>query len=330
MEIVLSGIRPTGNLHLGNYYGAVTSFVKLQEDYKCLFFIADWHSLTTHPTPENIQNSARTILSEYLACGLDPEKSTIYVQSDVPEVIELYLYLNMNAYLGELERVTSFKEKARKQPDNVNAGLLTYPTLMAADILIHRAHKVPVGKDQEQNMEMARKFARRFNMMYNTELFPEPQNFSLAGQGGIKIPGLDGSGKMGKSEGNCIYLCDEPSVIRKKVMKAVTDAGPQAMNSEKPEVIQNLFTLLDVVSSKDTYDYFNEKWNDCTLRYGDLKKQLAEDIVKATDPIRERIKEYAGNTELLQSIAKAGAEKARESAAATLKEVRKTIGFKVY
>lgn len=330
MEIVLSGIRPTGNLHLGNYYGAVTSFVKLQEAYKCFFFIADWHSLTTHPTPENIQNSARTILSEYLACGLDPEKSTIYVQSDVPEVIELYLYLNMNAYLGELERVTSFKEKARKQPDNVNAGLLTYPTLMAADILIHRSHKVPVGKDQEQNMEMARKFARRFNMMYNTDLFPEPQNFSLAGQGGIKIPGLDGSGKMGKSEGNCIYLCDEPSVIRKKVMKAVTDAGPQAMNSEKPEVIQNLFTLLDVVSTKDTYDYFNEKWNDCTLRYGDLKKQLAEDIIKATDPIRERIKEYAGNTDLLQSIAKTGAEKARESAAATLKEVRKTIGFKVY
>lgn len=329
-QIVVSGIRPTGNLHLGNYYGAVQNFVKMQDDFNCMYFIADWHSLTTHPNPEDIQQSARTILAEYLACGIDPEKSTIYIQSDVKETLELYLYLNMNCYLGELERVTTFKEKARKQPDNVNAGLLTYPTLMAADILIHRAHKVPVGKDQEQNMEMARKFARRFNMMYNTELFPEPQNFSLAGQGGIKIPGLDGSGKMGKSEGNCIYLCDEPSVIRKKVMKAVTDAGPQAMNSEKPEVIQNLFTLLDVVSSKDTYDYFNEKWNDCTLRYGDLKKQLAEDIVKATDPIRERIKEYAGNTELLQSIAKAGAEKARESAAATLKEVRKTIGFKVY
>ena len=159
METVLSGIRPTGNLHLGNYYGAVTSFIKLQEAYKCLFFIADWHSLTTHPTPGDIQNSVRTILAEYLACGLDPEKATIYVQSDVPEVIELYLYLNMNAYLGELERVTSFKDKARKQPDNVNAGLLTYPSLMAADILIHKANKVPVGKDQEQNMEMARKFA---------------------------------------------------------------------------------------------------------------------------------------------------------------------------
>lgn len=330
METVLSGIRPTGNLHLGNYYGAVTSFIKLQEEYKCLFFIADWHSLTTHPTPGDIQNSVRTILAEYLACGLDPEKATIYVQSDVPEVIELYLYLNMNAYLGELERVTSFKDKARKQPDNVNAGLLTYPSLMAADILIHKANKVPVGKDQEQNMEMARKFGRRFNMMYNVEFFPEPQSFSLAKEGGLKVPGLDGSGKMGKSEGNCIYLCDEPSVIRKKVMKAVTDSGPTAPNSEKPDVIQNLFTLLEIVSSKDTYQYFDEKWNDCSIRYGDLKKQLAEDIVIATDPIRERIKEFSSNTELLNRVAKIGAEKARESAAATLNEVRQIIGFRPY
>lgn len=330
METVLSGIRPTGNLHLGNYYGAVTSFLKLQEEYKCYFFIADWHSLTTHPTPENIQNSARTILAEYLACGMDPEKATIYIQSDVPETIELYLYLNMNAYLGELERVTSFKDKARKQPDNVNAGLLTYPTLMAADILIHRANKVPVGKDQEQNMEMARKFGRRFNQMYGTELFPEPESFSMSSQGGIKIPGLDGSGKMGKSEGNCIYLCDEPSVIRKKVMRAVTDAGPQSVNSEKPEVIENLFTLLRIVSSADTVKYFEDKWNDCSIRYGDLKKQLAEDIVAATDPIRERIREFSSDNALLDRIAKAGAEKARESASATLSLVRKTIGFRNY
>ena len=330
METVLSGIRPTGNLHLGNYYGAVTSFIKLQEAYKCLFFIADWHSLTTHPTPGDIQNSVRTILAEYLACGLDPEKATIYVQSDVPEVIELYLYLNMNAYLGELERVTSFKDKARKQPDNVNAGLLTYPSLMAADIHIHKANKVPVGKDQGQNMEMARKFGRRFNMMYNVDFFPEPQSFSLAKEGGLKVPGLDGSGKMGKSEGNCIYLCDEPSVIRKKVMKAVTDSGPTAPNSPKPDVIQNLFTFLEIVSSKDTYNYFDEKWNDCSIRYGDLKKQLAEDIIIATDPIRERIKEFSSNSELLNKVAKAGAEKARESAAATLNEVRQIIGFRPY
>lgn len=328
METVVSGIRPTGNLHLGNYFGAVKSFLQMQNEYNCFFFIADWHSLTTRPRPEDIIKSSRTILAEYLACGIDPEKATIYVQSDVKEVLELYLYLNMNAYLGEMERCTTFKEKARKQPDNVNAGLLTYPTLMAADILIHKAIKVPVGKDQEQNMEMARKFARRFNTMYETELFPEPQSFSLASQA-VKIPGLDGSGKMGKSEGNCIYLMDDAETIRKKVMKAVTDSGPTTPNSEKPEVIGNLFTFLDIVSTKDTYQYFDEKWNDCSIRYGDLKKQLAEDIAKFNAPIRERINEYSQDIEFLDRVAKIGAEKAGESASKTLEEVRKTIGFRI-
>ena len=329
METVVSGIRPTGNLHLGNYYGAVKSFVKMQDEYNCLYFIADWHSLTTHPKPENIQNSVKTILAEYLACGIDPNKATIYVQSDVPETVELYLYLNMNTYIGELGRVTTFKEKARKQPDNVNAGLFTYPTLMAADILQHRAVKVPVGKDQEQNMEMARKCARRFNNIYDVEFFPEPKNFYFSDHA-VKVPGLDGSGKMGKSEGNCIYLFEDAKTITKKVMRAVTDAGPQTPNSEKPEVIQNLFTLMEIASTPDTYEYFNSKWNDCTLRYGDMKKQLAEDIVKTIAPIRERILEYSSNTDLLDKIARQGAEKARESAAKTLNEVRKIIGFRVY
>ena len=326
-ETVVSGIRPTGNLHLGNYFGAVKSFLQMQNDYNCYFFIADWHSLTTRPKPENIVNSARTILAEYLACGLDPEKSTIYVQSDVKEVLELYLFLNMNAYLGELERCTTFKEKARKQPDNVNAGLLTYPTLMAADILLHRAVKVPVGKDQEQNMEMARKFARRFNTMYGVEFFLEPQNFSLS-EKAVKIPGLDGSGKMGKSEGNCIYLMDDEATIKKKVMKAVTDQGPQEPNSTRPEVIENLFTFLSIVSTPDTYQYFDEKWNDCSIRYGDLKKQLAADIAAFNAPIRERLAEYMANTELLDRIAREGAEKARESARKTIDEVRQIIGFR--
>ncbi len=328
METVVSGIRPTGNLHLGNYFGAVKSFVQMQNEYNCYFFIADWHSLTTRPKPEHIVNSARTILAEYLACGIDPEKATIYIQSDVKEVLELYLYLNMNAYLGELERTTTFKDKARQQPNNVNAGLLTYPTLMAADILIHKAIKVPVGKDQEQNMEMARHFARRFNNMYDVELFPEPASFSFTSKA-VKIPGLDGSGKMGKSDGNCIYLNEDEKSIRKKVMKAVTDSGPTAPDSEKPEVIQNLFTFLEIVSTPDTYDYFNEKWNDCSIRYGDLKKQLAEDIVAFNEPIRQQIEEYMGNTELLDKIARQGAEKARESAARTIKEVREIIGFRV-
>lgn len=328
METVVSGIRPTGNLHLGNYFGAVKSFLQMQNEYNCYFFIADWHSLTTRPDPENIIKSSQTILAEYLACGLDPEKATIYIQSDVKEVLELYLYLNMNAYLGELERTTTFKDKARRQPDNVNAGLLTYPTLMAADIIIHKAVKVPVGKDQEQNLEMARKFARRFNTMYKVELFPEPASFSLSDKA-VKIPGLDGSGKMGKSDGNCIYLYEDSASIRKKVMKAVTDSGPEAPNSEKPEVIQNLFTFLDIVSTKDTYNYFNEKWNDCSIRYGDLKKQLAEDITAFAAPISERIKEFSANTELLDKIARQGAEKAHESAAKTLKEVREIMGFRV-
>lgn len=326
METVVSGIRPTGDLHLGNYFGAVKSFLQMQHEYNCYFFIADWHSLTTHPKPEDIVKNAEGVLATYLACGIDPEVSTIYIQSDVKEVLELYLYLNMNAYLGELERTTTFKDKARKQPNNVNAGLLTYPTLMAADILQHRAVKVPVGKDQEQNMEMARKFARRFNNIYDTDLFPEPASFTYAKEA-IKIPGLDGSGKMGKSEGNCIYLIDDAKTIRKKVMKAVTDAGPATPNSEKPEVIENLFTFLDIVSSKDTYEYFDEKWNNCSIRYGDLKKQLAEDIVAFNAPIREKILDYKANTELLEKVAKLGAEKARESVNKTLDEVRKIIGF---
>lgn len=327
MERVISGIRPTGNLHLGNYFGAVKNFVRMQDEYDCMFFIADWHSLTTHPTPENIRQSARTILAEYLACGIDPEKAPIYIQSDVKEVLELYLYLNMNAYLGELERVTSFKEKVRQQPDNVNAGLLTYPTLMAADILMHKADKVPVGKDQEQNMEMARLFARRFNRIYNIEYFKEPQNFYYTKQA-VKIPGLDGSGKMGKSNGNCIYLFEDDKTITKKVMRAVTDAGPQAMNSEKPEVIQNLFTLMEAVSTPDTMAYFNDKWNTCEIRYGDMKKQLAADICATVAPIREKIEMYKNDDALLQRIANQGAERARERAAQTIKDVRDIIGFR--
>ena len=316
MQTVVSGIRPTGNLHLGNYFGAVRAFTQMQNEYNCYFFIADWHSLTTHPHPDDIIRSTNTILAEYLACGIDPEKATIYVQSDVREVLELYLYLNMNAYLGELERTTSFKDKARQQPDNVNAGLLTYPSLMAADILMHKAVKVPVGKDQEQNMEMARKFARRFNTIYGVDFFTEPQSFSL-GERALKVPGLDGSGKMGKSEG-----------ISKKVMRAVTDAGPTEPNSEKPEPIQNLFTLMEIVSTPEVYQHFDGLYNDCAIRYGDMKKQLAADINAFCAPIRERILDIQGDKELLSRVARIGAEKARESASKTIDEVRHIIGFR--
>ncbi len=329
MDIVLSGIRPTGNLHLGNYFGAVKNFVKMQEENNCYFFIADYHSLTTHPTPADLHGNVKQVLVEYLAAGLDPDKATLYVQSDVPEIAELYLFLNMNAYLGELERVTTFKEKARKQPDNVNAGLLTYPSLMAADILIHRSHKVPVGKDQEQHLEMTRTFARRFNRMYDIEFFPIPQAYNF-GEELVKIPGLDGSGKMGKSEGegNAIFLADDPKTIRKKVMKAVTDAGPTEPNQQKPDMIENLFSLLKVVSTAETVQFFDEQYNRCNIRYGDLKKQLAEDMVVFTEPIRQRILEMSADEKFISKVARLGAEKARESAQQTLREVREIVGFR--
>ncbi len=325
---VLSGIRPTGYLHLGNYFGAVRNFVRMQDDFNCFFFIADIHSLTTHPTPGDLQSGVKQVLAEYLACGIDPERATIFIQSDVPEVAELYTFLNMNAYLGELERTTSFKDKARSQPENVNAGLLTYPVLMAADIIIHKAHFVPVGKDQEQNLEMARKFAKRFNRMYNKKVFPIPKPYTFDGKDMIKVPGLDGSGKMGKSEGNAINLYDDPKDIRKKVMRAVTDSGPAEMNQQKPEAIQNLFTLMEIVSSTDVVAHFNELYNKCEIRYGDMKKQLAEDIISYTAPIRERIIEILEDDVYLAKVAKLGAEKARESASRTLQEVKDVIGFK--
>ena len=328
-ETVCSGIRPTGNLHLGNYFGALRNFVRMQEEHDCYFFIADYHSLTTHPTPGSIYGDASKIMAAYLAAGLDPDKATIYLQSDLPETIELYLFFNMNAYLGELECVTSFKDKVRQNPNNVNAGLLTYPTLMAADILIHKATRVPVGKDQEQHLEMTRTFAGRFNNMYHAEVFPLPQAIGSA-TGLVKIPALNGAGKMGKSEGEAstIFLTDEPSVVRKKIMKAKSDSGPTQMNQQKPEEIENLFQLLRVVSTEETVEYFDDLYNRCQMRYGDLKKQLAEDMVAFVEPIRQRIIEYQADDARLRRVMDQGKEKAHESARRTLDEVRHVIGYR--
>ncbi|MBE6314510.1 MAG: tryptophan--tRNA ligase [Bacteroidales bacterium] len=347
-NIVLSGIRATGNLHLGNYYGALSKFVKMQNDYDCRFFIADLHALTTHPDPKMLHENVKQILAEYLAAGLDPEKNIIYVQSDVPEISELYLLMNMHVGIGELMRTASFKDKARKAlgihsdgdeiekeiignqtNQRVNAGLLTYPTLMAVDILIHNADLVPVGKDQEQHLELTRRFARRFNSFYKIDYFKEPVNFNFGGNA-VKVPGLDGSGKMGKSEGNCIYLIDEEKVLRKKVMRAMTDEGPKEPNSPVSEPISNLFTLMELVSTPDTLQHFKDAYADCSIRYGDLKKQLAEDILKVTLPIRERILDIQGNDEYLSKVVRQGAERARETAAKTLREVREIMGIKKF
>ena len=329
MDKVLSGIRPTGFLHLGNYFGALKNFIKMQEENDCYFFIADYHSLTTHPTPHDLRENVKNVLIDYLAAGLDPEKATIYIQSDLPEVCELSLLLAMNVYVGELQRVSSFKEKVRRQPNNVNAGLLTYPVLMAADILIHRADKVPVGKDQEQHLEMTRDFAQRFNSIYNVDYFKLPVAYNY-GQALVKIPGLDGSTKMSKSdnENSCIYLSDTPEIIRKKVMKAVSDSGPTVPNQEKPQAIENLFALMRAVSAPETLQFFEEEYNQCRIRYGDMKKQLANDMIQFIAPIYERIQELRNDDEYLRKVIRNGAEKAHASAAPTVREVREIIGIK--
>jgi tryptophanyl-tRNA synthetase len=315
-EIVLSGIRPTGFLHLGNYFGALKNWARMQYEFKCYFFIADWHSLTTHANTSELKLNTRQLVSELIAGGLDPEKCTIYAQSDIPEIPELYLYLNMLAYKGELEKTVTFKEKARKQPENINAGLLTYPVLQAADILIHRAHYVPVGKDQEQHIEMTRNFAERFNHRYG-EVFPVPKAFSYS-EDLVKILSLDGSGKMSKSEQqmNTIYLNDDDAIISKKIMKAKTDLGPASPNSQKPEYIQGLFTLLGLVSAPEVLAKFEIDFDQCQIRYGDMKKQLAEDMIRFIRPIRERTAALQKDPAAIDDVLAKGAEKARKSAGA--------------
>ncbi|NDE78884.1 MAG: tryptophan--tRNA ligase [Chitinophagaceae bacterium] len=329
-QIVMSGIRPTGFLHLGNYFGALRNYVRMQEEYTCYFMVADLHSLTTHPDTRELKENVNRVLAENIACGLNPEKVALYCQSHVPETAELYLYLNMLAYKGELEKTVTFKDKARLHPENVNAGLLTYPVLQTADIILHRAALVPVGKDQEQHLEMARNFVQRFNHRYG-EIFPEPHAFNY-GSELVKVPSLDGAGKMSKSENNLatLYLSDDDELIRKKVMKAKTDAGPTTPNSVKPDYIENIFQLMRLVSDQAVVESYETAFNNCTIRYGDLKKQLAEDMIRFISPIREKAEGIRNNAVYLRQVMEAGAEKARASARATMTKVRSAMGLNYY
>ncbi len=327
----MSGIRPTGFLHLGNYFGALRNFVRMQEEYNCFFMVADLHALTTLPDTKELKNNIIRVLAEHLACGLDPDKCALYCQSHVYETSELYLYLNMIAMVGVLEKTTTFKDKIRLQPGNINAGLLTYPVLQAADILLHRAKLVPVGKDQEQHLEMARDYVNRFNHRYGGEVFPEPFAFNY-GSELIKVPSLDGAGKMSKSENQyaTLYLSDPDDLIRKKVMKAKTDSGPTEPNTPKPDYIENIFLLMNLVSAPDVIKKFEEDYNACTIRYGDMKKQLAEDMVRFIAPIREKAEAIQQDTNYLKKVMTQGAEKARASAQTTMQMVREAIGLNYY
>jgi tryptophanyl-tRNA synthetase len=326
-EKVMSGIRPTGYLHLGNYFGAIRNYVKMQEDFECFFMVADLHSLTTHPDTRELKANVHRVLAENIACGLDPDKAAFYCQSQVHETAELYLYLNMMAYKGELEKTVTFKEKARLHPQNINIGLLTYPVLQAADIILHRARYVPVGKDQEQHLEMARTFTTRFNHRYG-EIFPEPVAFNYGGEL-VKIPSLDGSGKMSKSENQMatLYLADKDEVIIKKVMKAKTDSGPVTPHSVMPDYIENIFLLMKLVSAEDVTNKFKDDFNNCTIRYGDLKKQLAADMVNFIAPIRNKAEDILSDEKYLKEVMEKGAAKASNSARETMKLVRDAIGL---
>jgi len=329
-EIVMSGIRPTGFLHLGNYFGAVRNYVRMQEKYECFFMVADLHSLTTHPDTKELKQNVHRVLAENIACGLDPDKVALYCQSHIHETSELYLYLNMLAYKGELEKTTTFKDKVRQQPDNINAGLLTYPVLQTADIILHKAKYVPVGKDQEQHLEMARNFVKRFNHRYG-DVFPEPVAFNF-GEELIKVPSLDGSGKMSKSENQyaTIYLSDDDELIRAKVKKAKMDAGPKEINSTKSPEVENVFLLLKLVSSEDVVKKFEEEYNNCTIKYGNLKGQLGDDMVKFISPIKEKVNSILQDENYLKQVMEQGADKARKSAKATMELAREAIGLKYF
>lgn len=329
-KIVMSGIRPTGLLHLGNYFGAIRNYVRLQDEFECYFMVADLHSLTTHPDTKALKSNVQRVLAENIACGLDPEKATIYCQSHVHETGELYLFLNMLAYKGELEKTVTFKDKVRLNPDNVNAGLLTYPVLQAADILMHRASYVPVGKDQEQHLEMARTFANRFNHRYGP-VFPEPHAFNYSQQL-IKVPSLDGTGKMSKSENQLatIYLSDADDTIRKKIRKAKTDDGSGDAGSQKSEFVENLFLLMKLVSTPETIHRFEQDFIAKQIRYGDLKEQLGNDMVSFISPIREKATTIFEDKKYLEEVMQKGAAKASKSAAETMKLVRASIGLNYF
>ncbi|HEX9511036.1 MAG TPA: tryptophan--tRNA ligase [Puia sp.] len=329
-EIVMSGIRPTGFLHLGNYFGAVRNYVRMQETHTCYFMVADLHALTTLKDTKELKGHVRRVLAENIACGLDPDKVALYCQSHVPETEELYLFLNMLAYVGELEKTPTFKEKVRLQPQNVNAGLLTYPVLQAADILLHRATYVPVGKDQEQHLEIARNYVNRFNQRYGGDVFPEPYAFNF-GEELVKVPSLDGAGKMSKSENQMatLYLADDDETIRNKIKKAKTDSHVDP-NAPMPESVANLFLLLQLVSTEDTVAKFKSDYQAGTIRYGDMKKELGEGMVKFIAPIREKAETIRNDESYLRQVMERGAAKARASAEITVRLAKEAIGLNYF
>jgi tryptophanyl-tRNA synthetase len=325
MEIVFSGIQPTGTLHIGNYLGAIRNWVHMQDRYRCFYSIVDYHSLTADVVAvDELPQRTFDAAVDLLACGIDPDKAVLFVQSEVPEHTELCWILNTVAPKGELERMTQYKEKAQRQPENINVGLFDYPVLQAADIVLYKAQRVPVGQDQLQHLELTREIVRRFNAKFG-DTFPEPQPMMSQAP---KILGLDGAAKMSKSLGNTINLRESPDEIWQKLRPAVTDpARVKRTDPGNPDVC-NIFSLHKLFSAPEAVAWAQEGCKTAGIGCIDCKKKLHEGIVKELGPIRERAAELAAKPDHVWGILRTGAERARKVAQATMDEVRRRVGVR--
>ena len=324
-KAVFSGVQPSGNLTIGNYIGAIKNFVELQDEFDCHYCIVDLHAITVPQVPADLRKRTLEVLAIYMAAGIDPEKSTLFIQSHVPAHSELSWVLNTVTYMGQLNRMTQFKEKSRKSDENLNAGLFTYPVLMAADILLYQAHFVPVGEDQKQHLELARDLAERFNYRYSdTFVVPEP----LIKDFGAKIMSLQNpEAKMSKSDEDSnafILILDDKDIIRKKIKRAVTDSIGLVRYSDEQPGLKNLLDIYSVFSKEPT-DTIVQRYEG--LGYGAFKDDLAEVVIAGLTPIQEKYKELISDKEYLEKVYKEGAQKASYKAEKTLRKVYKKVGF---
>ena len=323
---VFSGIRPTGQIHLGNYLGAIKSWIELQDRYECIYAIVDYHGMTTPYRPEEMRANVRELLIDYLAAGVDPERSILMVQSAVPEHTELAWILGTVTPISWLERVPTFKEKAEQHPDYLHLGLLSYGVLMAADIVLYKAEVVPVGEDQLPHLELTREIVRRFHHLFGVKIFPEPQ--ALVQEDTARIMSLtEPEKKMSKSLGprSLIALADSPEDIRDKIMKAVTDTGPRG--PEMSPGVANLFHLLKLFGTEEEYRQLRAEYDAGTLRYVNLKRTLAEAIIRALEPFRRRRAELENDPLYLDRVLRDGVRRARAIARQTMEEVKEACGL---
>lgn len=321
---VYSGIRATGRLHLGNYLGAVKGMLQLQDEYDCTFAVVDLHAITTPYDPKTLQQSVRDVVLDYLAAGLDPKICRIEIQSKIPQHTELAYYLSTIYPVSRLEDLPTYKDKKVQYPKYVNMGLLYYPVLMAADVLLYKGELVPVGIDQEPHLEVMREIARKFNSMFG-DTFPEPQRFATEGE---YVPSLAGAGKMSKTvEGSYITLTDDLETIKKRLAQAPTDSGTTGGPLPKEGGVANLFALLNMFVLEDVYNRFVQDYEQGEIKYAELKETLAHAISGELQPIQEKRKEFEENSKLVDEILEESRIQCLKLAGDTMKEVRAKMGL---